>query len=65
MIELKYCKKNAPDSEVQRKTEDAKIQLQKYLTDHRIEEKCNTRKWLLHTAVVVFRGWKLEVLDVN
>ncbi|MBR2202362.1 MAG: AAA family ATPase, partial [Bacteroidales bacterium] len=63
MIELKYCKKNAPDSEVQRKTEDAKIQLQKYLTDHRIVEKCNSKKWLLHTAVVVFRGWKLEVLE--
>ena len=63
MIELKYCKKNAPDSEVERKTEDAKIQLQKYLTDHRIVEKCNSKKWILHTAVVVFRGWKLEVLE--
>ena len=63
MIELKYCKKNAPDSEVETKKADAKVQLQKYLTDHRIVEKCNDRKWILHTAVVVFRGWKLEVLE--
>ena len=63
MIELKYCKKNAPDSEVKRKTEDAKVQLQKYLTDHRIIEKCTTHKWELHTVVVVFRGWKMEVME--
>ena len=63
MIELKYCRKNAPDSEVEQKTAAAKVQLQKYLTDHRIQEKCNNRNWQLHTAVVVFRGWKLEVLE--
>ena len=63
MIELKYCKKNAPDSEVEQKTTQAKVQIQKYLTDHRVQEKCNDRKWELHTAVVVFRGWKLEVLE--
>jgi hypothetical protein len=60
---LKYCRKNAPDSEVEQKTAAAKVQLQKYLTDHRIQEKCNNRNWQLHTAVVVFRGWKLEVLE--
>ncbi len=63
LIELKYCKKNAPDSEVEQKTAQAKVQIQKYLNDHRLEEKCNNKKWILHTAVVVFRGWKMEVLE--
>ena len=63
MIELKYCKKNAPDSEVERIKDAARVQLQKYLANHRIEQKCADRKWQLHTAVVVFRGWKMEVLE--
>ena len=63
IIELKYCPKNAPDSEVQRKREAAIIQMQKYIADHRLNAKCADRKWQLHTAVVVFRGWKLEVLE--
>ncbi|MCR5453588.1 MAG: PD-(D/E)XK nuclease domain-containing protein, partial [Bacteroidales bacterium] len=63
IIELKYCKKNASDTEVQRKREAANIQIQKYLSDHRLDVKCSARKWQLHTAVVVFRGWKMEVLE--
>ena len=63
IIELKYCPKNAPDSEVQRKREAANVQMQKYIADHRLNAKCADRKWQLHTAVVVFRGWKLEVLE--
>jgi hypothetical protein len=63
IIELKYCQKNAPDTEVQQKREAANIQIQKYIADHRLTTKCADRKWDLHTAVVVFRGWKLEVLE--
>jgi hypothetical protein len=65
MIELKYCKKNDSDAEVQRKADAANVQLQKYIADHRLNIKCADRKWQLHTAVVVFRGWKLEVLTAK
>ncbi len=63
MIELKYCKKNSSDSDVANLKNAAKAQLQKYVADHRITEKCNDKKWELHSAVVVFRGWKMEVLE--
>ncbi len=63
MIELKYCKKNSSDETVAQLKEDANAQLQRYITDHRITEKCADKKWELHTAVVVFRGWKMEVLE--
>ena len=63
MIELKYCKKNSSDETVAQLKEDANAQLQRYITDHRISEKCADKKWELHTAVVVFRGWKMEVLE--
>lgn len=63
MIELKYCKKNSSDDTVAQLKEDANAQLQRYIADHRIAEKCADKKWELHTAVVVFRGWKMEVLE--
>ncbi|MBP5369656.1 MAG: AAA family ATPase [Bacteroidales bacterium] len=63
IIELKYCKKNSTDAEVNSKKDEAKAQIQKYLTDHRIAEKCTAHNWELHTAAIVFRGWKMEVLE--
>ncbi|MBQ3689836.1 MAG: AAA family ATPase [Bacteroidales bacterium] len=63
MIEFKYCNKNSSDDVVNKLKADAKAQLERYLSDHRIQEKCTNRKWDLHTAVIVFRGWKLEVLE--
>ena len=63
MIELKYCKKNSSDETVAQLKEDANAQLQRYIADHRIIEKCTSHKWELHTAVIVFRGWKMEVLE--
>ena len=63
MIELKYCNFNSSDEVVAKLKADAESQLQRYLADHRINERCAERKWELQTAVVVFRGWKLEVLE--
>lgn len=63
IIELKYCKKNSSDEEVQKLKSAAEIQLEKYVSDHRIQEKCDDNKWELHKAAVVFRGWKMEVLE--
>lgn len=63
IIELKYCKKNSSDEEVQKLKSAAEIQLEKYVSDHRIQEKCDANKWELHKAAVVFRGWKMEVLE--
>ena len=63
MIEFKYCKKNSSDETVAQLKDDANAQLQRYIADHRITEKCVSKKWELHTAVVVFRGWKMEVLE--
>lgn len=63
MIEFKYCNKNSSDDVVNKLKADAKAQLERYLSDHRIQEKCTNRKWDLHTAVIVFRGWNLEVLE--
>ena len=63
MIELKYCKKNSSDETVAKLKADANAQMQRYLADHRIAEKCTNRKWELHTVVVVFRGWKMEVME--
>ena len=63
IIELKYCKKNSSNEEVQKLKSAAEIQLEKYVSDHRIQEKCDANKWELHKAAVVFRGWKMEVLE--
>ncbi|MBQ3688482.1 MAG: AAA family ATPase [Bacteroidales bacterium] len=63
IIELKYCKKNSSDEEVQKLKSAAEIQLEKYVSDHRIQEKCDANKWELHKAAVVFRGWKMEILE--
>ncbi len=63
MIELKYCKKNSSDDTVAKLKADANAQMQRYLADHRIVEKCTNHKWELHTVVVVFRGWKMEVME--
>ncbi len=63
IIELKYCKKNSSDETVAKLKDDAKAQMQRYITDHRLVEKCTSKRWELHTAVIVFRGWKMEVLE--
>ncbi len=63
IIEFKYCKKNSSDETVAQLKDDANAQLQRYIADHRIIEKCTSHKWELHTVVIVFRGWKMEVLE--
>ena len=63
IIELKYCKKNSTDETVVELKQQAEAQIQRYIADNRIMEKCSKHKWILHTAIMVFRGWKMEVLE--
>jgi len=62
IIELKYVKSDATDAEVQKKTEEAKAQVLKYaLTPKAKEYACGTQ---IHPIVMVFKGTKLEVLQL-
>lgn len=64
IIELKYCKASAPDSEVKSLLDDAVSQADRYAVDHSLLSRAAARNWTLHRAAMVFRGWSLAELKV-
>ena len=63
LIELKYCRHNAPDEEVQARREDAIAQLHRYAADKALQQKAQANGWTLHQLAIVFRGWRCEVCE--
>ena len=54
MVELKYLnEKNSKKANMKKLKEDAKIQLEKYLEDKRMNQKENLKKF-----VIVFKGFE-------
>ncbi len=59
IMELKYVKPTASDSEVEAKNKEAEEQLQKYCADRVVKRLCmNTR---LHLLKIVFRGAEMKI----
>ncbi|WP_277232494.1 ATP-binding protein [Phocaeicola salanitronis] len=59
IMELKYVKPTASDSEVEAKSKEAEEQLQKYCADRVVKRLCmNTR---LHLLKIVFRGAEMKI----
>lgn len=63
LVELKYCKHNSPDSEVEKMHNAALDQLEKYSTAKRLQQKAEGNGWKLHKLAVVFRGWEVQVCE--
>ena len=61
IIELKYVKSDAIDAEVQKKTEEAKVQVLKYASTPKAQE--IARGTQIHPIVMVFKATKLERLE--
>lgn len=63
LVELKYCNHNAPESEVERKHQEALDQLESYSTDKALQQKADGNGWTLHKLAVVFRGWECQLCE--
>lgn len=63
VLELKYLKPSATDTEVKNARKEARIQVAGYIADKRLQTEAEAREWTLAAAVVVFRGWKAEVVE--
>ena len=63
LIELKYCKHGALDSEVEARRQDAIKQLQRYTEDKALQQKVERMNWTLHKIAIVYRGWMCELVE--
>lgn len=63
LIELKYCKHDSTDAEVEAKHKEALDQLTQYAAAHNLQQKATGNDWTLHQFAIVFRGWKCEIVD--
>ena len=59
VIELKYCKHNSSESEINGLLDDARTQLPKYIADHRLDITAKDHNWTLHGIILIFNGWEL------
>lgn len=55
IVELKYCKSNTSDSQVQQLFRDAAAQVSRYAESNMVKELVKTT--ILHKLVVVNEGW--------
>lgn len=63
LIELKYCKHGATDSEVEQKHREALDQLERYSTDKALQLRAEGNGWTLHKFAIVFRGWECQICE--
>lgn len=63
LIELKYCKHDSTDAEVEAKHKEALDQLAQYAAARNLQQKATGNDWTLHQFAIVFRGWKCEIVD--
>ena len=61
IVELKYCKSNTSDSQVQQLFRDAAAQVSRYAESNMVKELVKTT--LLHKLVVVYRGVDMVVCE--
>ncbi len=59
VIELKYVNRDASEEKIDRVLEEARPQLAKYISDHKVKEECDKNNWYLHGIVMVFKGWEM------
>jgi len=59
VIELKYVKHNSSAAEIDEKLNEARLQLPKYINDHRLNAEAKDGNWTLHGIIMVFNGWEL------
>ena len=63
LIELKYCRHGAPDSEVQAKYREALEQLERYSNAKNLQLKADGHGWTFHRLAIVFRGWEVQICE--
>ena len=63
LVELKYCKADASDAEIERLRADAIDQLGKYSVGPDFQALVTRNNWRYHGIVIVFRSWKMEVFE--
>jgi len=63
LIELKYCKAGAPDSEIQRLREEACSQVRQYAGGADFQALITRRGWRCHKVVIVFRAWDMVICE--
>ncbi len=59
VIELKYLKHQSSEEEVEAKLNEARTQIEKYISDKRYQEIAKDRDWILHKIILVFKGWEM------
>ena len=63
VLELKYLKPTATDTEVENARKEAHKQIAQYVADKRLRTEAEAKGWTLVAAVAVFRGWTAEVIE--
>ncbi len=63
LLELKYLKVGAKDTDIELKKAEATKQLKKYAADHNLLKKCEDERWTLHVGVIVFCGYEVKVVE--
>ncbi len=59
VVELKYLKHESSEEEVEAKLNEARTQIEKYVSDKRYQEIAKDREWILHKIILVFKGWEM------
>jgi len=63
LVELKYCKADAPDSEVSRLRTQALEQVEQYASGADFQDLVTRHGWRYHKVVIVFRAWEMVVCE--
>ena len=63
-IELKYIPHKSSDAEIDKKLDEARLQLPKYITDKRLKDQAAQKGWNLIGIIMVFSGWELARYEV-
>lgn len=59
VIELKYCKYNSSDAEIDALLAQARTQLPNYIATKNLKQEATDGGWTLHGIILVFNGWEL------
>jgi len=64
VIELKYCPKSSNQKDIDDLLDEARVQLPKYINDHKINIQAKDNGWTLTGIILVFNGWDLARYEV-
>ncbi len=59
VVELKYLKHQSSEEEVEAKLNEARTQIEKYVSDKRYKVIAKEKNWILHKIILVFKGWEM------